>query len=151
MRIVVKKQWQVYLDFWRAGSLSLQLYWTYHRLLHIKWHWIVILYLFMRKIKLPHYYASLKQQYPLISPNIIAIFFCSSENKRSLGFWAWEGRTQLNLLTNVFYSSLINKLGRTHCTYLGLSCFDFQNKYCIVYRKIFYFYLNKQLKQMKCQ
>ena len=36
MRIVVNKLWRVYLDFWRAGSLSLQLYLTYHRLLHIR-------------------------------------------------------------------------------------------------------------------
>ena len=36
MRIVVNKQWRVYLDFGRAGSLSLQLYWTYHRLLHMR-------------------------------------------------------------------------------------------------------------------
>ena len=35
MRIVVNKQWRVYLDFGRAGSLSLQLYWTYNRLLHM--------------------------------------------------------------------------------------------------------------------
>ena len=35
MRIVANKHWQVYLDFGRAGSLSLQLYWTYHRLLHL--------------------------------------------------------------------------------------------------------------------
>ena len=34
MRIVVNKHWQVYLDFGRAGSLSLLLYLTYHRLLH---------------------------------------------------------------------------------------------------------------------
>ena len=36
MRIDVNKHRQVYLDFWRAGSLSLQLYWTYHRLLHMR-------------------------------------------------------------------------------------------------------------------
>ena len=36
MRIVVNKQWRVYLDFGRAGSLSLQLYRTYHRLLHMR-------------------------------------------------------------------------------------------------------------------
>ena len=36
MRIVVNKQWRVYLLFGRAGSLSLQLYWTYHRLLHMR-------------------------------------------------------------------------------------------------------------------
>ena len=36
MRIDVNKHWQVYLDFGRAGSLSLQLYWTYHRLLHMR-------------------------------------------------------------------------------------------------------------------
>ena len=36
MRIVVNKHWRVYLDIGRAGSLSLQLYWTYHRLLHIR-------------------------------------------------------------------------------------------------------------------
>ena len=35
MRIDVNKQWQVYFDFGRAGSLSLQLYWTYQRLLHL--------------------------------------------------------------------------------------------------------------------
>ena len=45
---------------------DLQLYWTYHRLLHIKWQWIVMLYLFIRKIELPHYYASLKQQYKIL-------------------------------------------------------------------------------------
>ena len=33
MRIVVNKHWQVYLDCGRAGSISLQLYCTYHRLL----------------------------------------------------------------------------------------------------------------------
>ena len=36
MRIVVNEQWRVYLDFGRAGSLNLQLYWTYHRLLHMR-------------------------------------------------------------------------------------------------------------------
>ena len=36
MRIVVNKQWRVYLDFGRAGSLSLQLYLTYRRLLHMR-------------------------------------------------------------------------------------------------------------------
>ena len=36
MRIDVNKHWPVYLDFGRAGSLSLQLYWTYHRLLHMR-------------------------------------------------------------------------------------------------------------------
>ena len=36
MRIDVNKLWQVYLDFGRAGSLSLQLYLTYHRLLHMR-------------------------------------------------------------------------------------------------------------------
>ena len=36
MRIVVNKQWWVYLDLGRAGGLSLQLYWTYHRLLHMR-------------------------------------------------------------------------------------------------------------------
>ena len=36
MRIVVNKHWQVYLDFGCAGSLSLQLYWTYYRLLHMR-------------------------------------------------------------------------------------------------------------------
>ena len=35
MRIVVNKHCRVYLDFGRAGSLGLQLYWTYHRLLHM--------------------------------------------------------------------------------------------------------------------
>ena len=35
MRIDVNKHRQVYLDFGRAGSLSLQLYCTYHRLLHM--------------------------------------------------------------------------------------------------------------------
>ena len=35
MRIVVNIHWRVYLDFGRAGSLSLQLYRTYHRLLHL--------------------------------------------------------------------------------------------------------------------
>ena len=53
MRIVVNKHCQVYLDFGRAGSLSLQLYCTYqnHRLLHV--HVAVMLYLFIRKIELP--------------------------------------------------------------------------------------------------
>ena len=36
MRIVVNKHWQVYLDFGRASSLSFQLYFTYHRILHIR-------------------------------------------------------------------------------------------------------------------
>ena len=36
MRIDVNKHWPVYLDFGRAVSLSLQLYWTYHRLLHMR-------------------------------------------------------------------------------------------------------------------
>ena len=36
MRIDVNKHWPVYLDFGRAGSLSLQLYCTYHRLLHMR-------------------------------------------------------------------------------------------------------------------
>ena len=36
MRIDVNKHWQVYLDFWCVGSLSLQLYWTYHILLHMR-------------------------------------------------------------------------------------------------------------------
>ena len=35
MRIDVNKHWRVYLDFGRAGSLSLQLYCTYYRLLHM--------------------------------------------------------------------------------------------------------------------
>ena len=33
---VVNKHWWVYLDFGRAGSLYLQLYWTYHSLLHMR-------------------------------------------------------------------------------------------------------------------
>ena len=36
MRIDVNKHWQVYLDFGHAGSLSLQLYCTYHRILHMR-------------------------------------------------------------------------------------------------------------------
>ena len=36
MRIIVNKHWQVYLDFGRAGSLSLQLYLTYPILLHMR-------------------------------------------------------------------------------------------------------------------
>ena len=36
MRIDVNKHWQVYLHFGRAGSLSLQLLRTYHRLLHMR-------------------------------------------------------------------------------------------------------------------
>ena len=36
MRIVVNKHWRVYIDFGRAGSLYLQLYWTYHSLLHMR-------------------------------------------------------------------------------------------------------------------
>ena len=36
MRIVVNKHGLVYLDFGRAGSISLQLYLTYHRLLHVR-------------------------------------------------------------------------------------------------------------------
>ena len=36
MRIDVNQHWPVYLDFGRADSLSLQLYWTYHRLLHMR-------------------------------------------------------------------------------------------------------------------
>ena len=35
MRIDVNKHWPVYLDFGRAGSLSLQLYLTFHSLLHM--------------------------------------------------------------------------------------------------------------------
>ena len=36
MRIVVNKHGLVYLDFGRAGSISLQLYLTYHKLLHVR-------------------------------------------------------------------------------------------------------------------
>ena len=36
MRIVVNKHRLVYLDFGRASSLSLQLYLTYHKLLHVR-------------------------------------------------------------------------------------------------------------------
>ena len=36
MRIFVNKHGLVYLDFGRAGSISLQLYLTYHRLLHVR-------------------------------------------------------------------------------------------------------------------
>ena len=36
MRIVVNKHELVYLDFGRAGSISLQLYLTYHRFLHVR-------------------------------------------------------------------------------------------------------------------
>ena len=36
MRIVVNKHGLVYLDFERAGSVSLQLHLTYHRLLHVR-------------------------------------------------------------------------------------------------------------------
>ena len=36
MRIDVNKHWPVYLDFGRAGSLSLQLYLIYDRLLHMR-------------------------------------------------------------------------------------------------------------------
>ena len=36
MRIVVNKHWRVFLDFGRVDSLSLQLYWTYHRLLQMR-------------------------------------------------------------------------------------------------------------------
>ena len=36
MRISVNKHWQVYIDFGHSGSLSLQLYLTYHRLLHMR-------------------------------------------------------------------------------------------------------------------
>ena len=36
MRIDVYKHWPVSLDFGRAGILSLQLYRTYHRLLHMR-------------------------------------------------------------------------------------------------------------------
>ena len=36
MRIVVNKHRLVYLDFRRAGSISLQLYLTCHRLLHVR-------------------------------------------------------------------------------------------------------------------
>ena len=36
MRIVVNKHWRVYLDFGRAASLYLQLYWIYHSLLHMR-------------------------------------------------------------------------------------------------------------------
>ena len=32
----MNKQWRVYLDFGQAGSLSLQLYRTYNRLLHMR-------------------------------------------------------------------------------------------------------------------
>ena len=36
MRIVVNKHGLVYLDFGRVGSISLQLYLTYHILLHVR-------------------------------------------------------------------------------------------------------------------
>ena len=36
MKIVVNKHGLVYLDFGHAGSISLQLYLTYHRLLHVR-------------------------------------------------------------------------------------------------------------------
>ena len=36
MRIVVNKHGLVYLDFGRAGSISLQLYLTYHRFLQVR-------------------------------------------------------------------------------------------------------------------
>ena len=36
MKIVVNKHGLVFLDFGRAGSISLQLYLTYHRLLHVR-------------------------------------------------------------------------------------------------------------------
>ena len=36
MRIVVNKLGLVYLDFGLAGRISLQLYLTYHRLLHLR-------------------------------------------------------------------------------------------------------------------
>ena len=36
MGIVVNKQGLDYLDFGRAGSISLQLYLIYHRLLHVR-------------------------------------------------------------------------------------------------------------------
>ena len=36
MRIVINKHWRVYHEFGRAGSLSVQLYCTYHRLLHMR-------------------------------------------------------------------------------------------------------------------
>ena len=36
MRIVVNKHGLVYLDFGRAGTVSLQLNLTYHRLLHVR-------------------------------------------------------------------------------------------------------------------
>ena len=36
MRIAVNKHGLVYLDFGRAGSISLQLYLTYHRVLHVR-------------------------------------------------------------------------------------------------------------------
>ena len=35
MRIVANKHWRVYLDFWRVGSLYVQLYCTYHSVLHM--------------------------------------------------------------------------------------------------------------------
>ena len=36
MRTVVNKHWRAHLDFGHAGSLSLQLYRPYHRLLHMR-------------------------------------------------------------------------------------------------------------------
>ena len=60
MRIVVNKHWRAHLDFGHAGSLSLQLYRPYHRLLHmhvaVNSHALPV----YKKIELPHYYASLK-------------------------------------------------------------------------------------------
>ena len=85
MRIVVNKHGLVYLDFGRVGTMQSQLIVIlnlYHRLwqwivmlylfirkiksphlYHRLWQWIVMLYLFIRKIKSPHYYASLKLLY----------------------------------------------------------------------------------------
>ena len=59
MRIVVNKHGLGYLDFGRAGSISWQLYSTYHRLLHVRVavnsHALPV----HKKIESPYYYASL--------------------------------------------------------------------------------------------
>ena len=62
MIIVVNKHKLVYLDLGREGSLSLQLYWTYHSILHMRVavnsHALPVL----KKNRITSYYASLKLQ-----------------------------------------------------------------------------------------
>ena len=48
------------------------------------WQWIVMLYLFIRKIELPHYYASLKQQY------VYYVIICFQNEAFKSAKWVWR-------------------------------------------------------------